>query len=154
MSKLNLGNCGICETEIWTIVNKRMVPTEKYAEIWFSLSNNTIAKHAICTDCKSTITKEQVIALFERIKETWADEMVGWATDRQFAKMRKLEVLDFEHTEFEVNIVHKAAMTKLRIDKVKKDTEQKIKIEIQEKNKDLPEEKLEATTELKESIIN
>lgn len=122
MSKLNLGHCGICETEIWRIEGKRQVANENYSEFWISLSSDSIAKHAICRNCKLNLTRQKVVTLFERIKETWADEMVGWATDAQFARMRSQEVLDWEQDERSITTNHKMAMRLYRQKKLDSQT--------------------------------
>lgn len=102
MAKLNLGYCGICETEIWNIQGNRPVPNDQYATFWMHIDDDTIAAHAICLGCYGSLSSHKVVNLFERIKEDWADEMVGWATDKDFYHMRSKTILSWGLSEHQV----------------------------------------------------
>jgi hypothetical protein len=97
---LKLGYCGVCDiNQIWVRVNGRMVLTENYAEFSFILSDEMVYRHAICKSCIVNLTDEKVKALIERIKVNWAQEMVGWATDNNFDRMRSLELENYHQDE-------------------------------------------------------
>lgn len=112
MSKLNLGYCGIDETPIWSVINNRAVPNEDYSEFWISIDDDTIAKHAICKSCSMSLTDQKVVNVFERIRETWLNEMVGWGTDADFERVRHKTVLTWGLSESAVydNVINYAAL--------------------------------------------
>lgn len=87
--KLTWDICGICdEVKILTRDDiGRVVPTEFYCEISVMLSNGNHMSQAICTNCAGKLTDKKIGNLIDRIKETWFDEMVGWANDKQFQEL-------------------------------------------------------------------
>jgi len=96
---LKIGYCGVCNTvEILKKIDRRMVITPEYAEFSFVLSNGMIYRHGVCKKCINELDEAKVKVLIERIKETWGQEMVGWANDGQFDRMRslKLKVYDID----------------------------------------------------------
>lgn len=105
MSELKIGYCGLCNTNIWDDVldkNGRVVgrkPNSEYAEVATMLSNGTMAKLAVCSKCASGITDADINTLFAQVQGYWRSEMVGWATDRQFAKMDKLTIKAWDRDE-------------------------------------------------------
>jgi len=99
MNELKPEYCGICDlVQIWTRdpKTKKVDITPDYYEISLALSDNTIAQHAICRYCASSLTEKDISKLFGRIQETWFGEMVGWASDKQFDKMRSLKVVAYD----------------------------------------------------------
>lgn len=99
IKELNIGFCGICEKQIWSLKTGKLEPNKDYREFWMIFSNDTIAKHAICDLCYSSLDNRKVKYVFKRIVETWLKEMVGWANDKQFLETRKLKVLSWGLTE-------------------------------------------------------
>ena len=101
MSKLKLGFCGVCDTvEIWVKQpDGRVRKTDAYSEVSLYISDNTVAQHAICKSCRETLTTKKVTTLMGRIKATWGDEMVGWATKEQFDKMNAKTVITWDKSE-------------------------------------------------------
>lgn len=99
---LNIGFCGICERAIWHFDKGKYEPNADYREFWIYISNDTIAKHAICNLCYSKLDNSKVKYVFARIVETWLKEMVGWAVDKQFEQTKKLKVLSWGLTEQQV----------------------------------------------------
>lgn len=100
--KLKLGICGICDkTQLFyrDPKTKRTVFTDDYAEFSFTLSDGFVYRHAVCKSCIVGLTPKKVEAVIERIKANWADEMVGWASDKQFVKMRSSELRAFDIDE-------------------------------------------------------
>ena len=93
--KLKEGICGVCDVNvIWYFDQglKRVVFTDKYTEISIALSDESIASHAICVSCAESLNDKKIASLLERIKETWFDEMVGWAADKDFEDNKNLTV--------------------------------------------------------------
>lgn len=76
---LNIGTCGICDiTEIGTVSNGRLVSAnENYTTVILQLSNGNLAKHGICKSCKLNLSTENVLDVFDRIKETWISQYKG-----------------------------------------------------------------------------
>lgn len=114
--KIQIGICGMCDiTEILKRdeVTKQLIPTENYAEFSFVLSDEVVYRHSICKQCIVGITDQKVNALIERIKANWMDEMVGWATDKQFVNVRNLTLVSYDQDE------------KQAVVKAKKDREEK-----------------------------
>lgn len=120
MSKLNIGQCGICETPIFEKARGRMVPNQNYSELWIAIDDGSIAPHGICLKDWESLTDEKVMNVFERIKETWMDEMVGWGNDAQFKNVREKTVWAYGLNEQDVftNII---GYKKLEIKEHKKD---------------------------------
>lgn len=128
MTAINIGYCGVCDiTPIWNLKPGKSRPNENYAEFFMHLKDGSIARHAICKNCLSTLTDKQVEDLFGRIQETWHEEMVGWATDKQFDKMRELEVKVWDREEKECIVKYKELRKKEKEDIIK-DIKDKIKI--------------------------
>jgi hypothetical protein len=110
---LKLGICGICDkNQIWQREGRRVVLLPDYAEFSFVLSDQMVYRHAVCKPCILTLTDKKVLALIERIKATWLAEMVGWANDKQFAKVREKKLITYDTSE-------KAAIIKLNIENEK-----------------------------------
>jgi len=103
MSKLNIGFCGIDETQIFDKKGTALVANKNYCEITLALSDGSIARHGICTKCVNNLTDKKIQALIGRIKETWSDSMAGWASDTQFDNMKDLTVKAY-HQDEEVTV--------------------------------------------------
>lgn len=100
MSKIIPGKCSACDqVTIWYKDPKlnMIVYTREYAEFAMMLSNNTLTGHSICSRCIVALTDQKVSQIFERIRETWADDYVGWATERQFANLKALTVVSWDN---------------------------------------------------------
>lgn len=88
---LKLGFCNICQTQqIWTMEKGKNKPNEFYCELTFAVSDGRIATHAVCINCFTLANDKRVEELFDKIKNYWREEMVGWANEKQFAKMEQL----------------------------------------------------------------
>lgn len=97
---LKNGICGVCDvTQIWYKDGPRTIQTDQYCEFTFVLSDGMVYRHAICQKCIVELDDIKAQALIERIKEHWAQEMVGWATDHNFDTMRSLEIKAFHPDE-------------------------------------------------------
>lgn len=90
MAVIENGKCGVCGTQIFSLIKHRNVPNGNYAEIVLALNNGTIARHGVCQTCAQSITSEQVDALTDRIKETWSTELVGTGTEKQFTDVEAI----------------------------------------------------------------
>lgn len=135
MSKIDLGFCGICGTQIWTLEKGNNVPNEHYCEISIAISNGSIARHGICDKCVNNLTQEKIANLFERIKESWIEALRGSASEKQLSKYQALTVKTWDQSE--KNCLEKH-------DKVMKDEHQdKLRVakEAQESKKDKPDKK-------------
>ncbi len=94
--KLIIGKCGICNTVDIGKQKNNFVSNDNYAEFTMLLSDDTIAVHGICKDCALSLTKKKVKDVFDRIKETWADEMPNWgAEEKAYKRMNKLKVISY-----------------------------------------------------------
>lgn len=92
VTPLRLGICGICDhTRIFT-EGLHPKPTEYYTEIYLMFSDETIARHGVCTFCAQSLTEEKIKLVMERIRNYNLTQMVGWATEAQFKNMQKLQV--------------------------------------------------------------
>lgn len=125
MAKLNIGFCGIDETPIFTRENNRSRPNENYVEISLALSDGTVARHGICRYCINNLDDKKIQKLLSRIKETWSEEMAGWATDKQFARMDKLQVKAFDPEEHKAISKFKVVKEKEHQDHLKETKTQK-----------------------------
>lgn len=93
MSGLKLGFCNICEAQpIFENRAGRTVPNTHYVDIFIMFSDGAIARHGICTGCAGNYTEEQMRSLFEKIRETMREQLVGTGTDRQFERLSNLEL--------------------------------------------------------------
>lgn len=120
MAKLKEGYCGICDNvQIFYKENGQIIFTPEYAEIYIGLSNDTITRHGICKSCINNLTDIKVSSLLERIKDSWLDEMVGWANDKQFEQVRGILFTAWNRSEKETIKKHK--------EKIKIDHEKKVK---------------------------
>lgn len=93
--KIRLGYCGVCDTvKIWYRDPRTnvIVFTPQYAEFAIGLSDWTIARHAVCKQCIVTLDDKKVKKVFERIRETWQEQYVGWASEKQFDKLKALKL--------------------------------------------------------------
>lgn len=100
MESFKPGYCWVCNTvQIWYVDNGRRILTDQYAEFSFVLSDQMIYRHAVCKKCIVELTDKKVADLVEKIKSQWSDEMVGWATDKQFKDLRSLEVKAYDIEE-------------------------------------------------------
>lgn len=76
------------------------------------LSNGTLAKFAVCTECFPKVTDQDVATLLEQCQAYWRGEMVGWADKKEFKRVDELSVKTWDHDE-------KGSITKY--EKIKKD---------------------------------
>jgi hypothetical protein len=111
MDKLVDGYCGICGTQIFEVQNGKNRPNLQYIEISLFLSNDTIAKTGICKTCYKTATDKDTQSLFGLIKGSWLDSMVGWASDKQFEKVRLITLDSWDRSPD--RIIQKALIVKL-----------------------------------------
>lgn len=114
MTQLNLGHCGLCEQKIWYKEGNRVITSNKYAEVYFMLSDETVMRSSICTDCLNTLTDQTAKKLLERIKDTWHTEMVGWATDSKFKRMRKIKLESWDRAKVKAIEKYKVKRKKIK----------------------------------------
>lgn len=138
MNALTLNICGVCDkTQIFKRDERgRLYPTDDYCEFVMHLSDKTVARHGICKHCINILDDHKVKAVFERIKQSWIDSMVGWASDKQFQQVREKEVWSWGLQEHEVIESFKAVNEEKRVEKLEKETQEKIKQRQKEKDKD------------------
>lgn len=94
MDPIEITKCPICNTVILIERDKRFVEGPEYAQLELVLSNDSLMTVALCRTCAGNPTKANMDKLIGRIKSTWFGQMVGWATDKQFTKMQKIEIVD------------------------------------------------------------
>lgn len=132
MAKIKTGYCGICDTMEISSISRRgeIVPNQNYCEICLALSNKTICRHAICAECSKQLTDEKINSLFSRIKETWLDSMVGWASEAQFKEFESLQVVGWvgEPDDKKIELKVEEFKVKEHKDMLKKAKEEKNKI--------------------------
>lgn len=123
--KIKPGYCSCCDKiQIWhKDASGRIVLTDQYAEFALALSDDTVARHAICNDCIVKLTDKKVEKILERIKATWREEMVGWATDRQFDNIDTIVLAGWDNSgtsDKKVQQKLKAYKEKQHADRIKK----------------------------------
>lgn len=130
MEKLKPGICGVCDITPLFIIDprtgKRRV-SDDYTEITLALSDESIARHGICKNCINNLDDQKVELLLERIKLSWADEMVGWGTDTQFNQMRSIELHTWDEQEHEALRKAKVVREDKRLEKIARVKQQKEK---------------------------
>jgi len=113
---LKPGICGVCDQSVIWFKSKqtgRIIFTDMYCEISLALSDGTVATHAVCSKCKRTLTDQKIADLFERIRASWSDSMVGWASDEQFNQLRNNAVDAWDNSgDHEKRIVEKQEKVK------------------------------------------
>lgn len=125
MAQIKIGQCGLCTNKIWDevldkygrVISRR--PNSNYAELNLMLSDDTLAKVAVCTTCLPNVTEQQVQDLMVELKLWWRGEMVGWASDKQFAKIDKVEIKAWDREEDEAVKKHKNLKKVEHLEKVK-----------------------------------
>jgi hypothetical protein len=75
-------------------------------------------RHGVCIPCAESVNDQKAAAVLERIKESWATELVGSATDKQFENVRKLKVEVYGHDKNETLKRFTEKKEKARIDKI------------------------------------
>lgn len=109
MDTIKIGFCNICEdVRIWDRDKRtgRIVKNEQYCEFSFTLDDGMIYRHSACINCINTLTDEKVQKVIGKIKESWKQEMVGWATDKQFKKVNDSKLVAYHEDEKEALKIH------------------------------------------------
>ena len=109
MEELHLGYCPIDDTQIWTMEPGKNTPNEDYEEFWLAQSDNFISRHAVCKKCYSTLTTEQVLDLFEKIKRHWQRELVGSGTQEEIDRVSNISVISWglRQEDLGANVIEK-----------------------------------------------
>lgn len=74
---LKIGCCCNCNVKVMDLDQRdpRKRKLENYRENWFKLSDNSLMKVAVCSDCNDLMNKEMADNIMQRHWDTWIQEI-------------------------------------------------------------------------------